>query len=397
MLTNRPLKLVVLCAAYPPHIMGGGEISTQTLTKALLKAGHDVTVLTLADEESRTVESGLEINRLSGVNHYWVYNRGKQPKFSKLVWQLRDTLGVVNLAGVRHYLQEVQPDVVITSTAENLSARVWQVAHSVGCKVVHVTRSYYLTCRIAAMYKHESNCDTQCIDCRCFSWSKKHYSHYVDAVVGISNYVLAKHLELGYFPNAINDVIYNICFDKFIPPVQLQAQLTLGYIGRIHPTKGIEDIVNALALCDDKTTVRLLIAGDGDTNYTQELSDLMQSKGLNHEFLGHISPGELLRQINWLIVPSKWGEPFGRVVVEAAAHGVPVLGSHYGGIPELLNYGLGVVYRNPDHLAELIQSIQRGDLTLTVKESDLAVFSERAIVAKWEALLQQLTMEEERG
>lgn len=50
-----------------------------------------------------------------------------------------------------------------------------------------------------------------------------------------------------------------------------------------------------------------------------------------------------------LLVPSQWEEPFGRVIVEAGAGGIPVIASKVGGIPEALGEG-GILiddYRNP--------------------------------------------------
>jgi glycosyltransferase involved in cell wall biosynthesis len=38
-----------------------------------------------------------------------------------------------------------------------------------------------------------------------------------------------------------------------------------------------------------------------------------------------------------LVVPSRWGEAFGRIIVEAYAVGVPVLGRHVGGMPEIID------------------------------------------------------------
>ena len=57
------------------------------------------------------------------------------------------------------------------------------------------------------------------------------------------------------------------------------------------------------------------------------------------EFVGWVPSNAFLDTIDFLIVPSVWNEPFGRIVVEAFSRGVPVLGSRTGGIPELIEAG----------------------------------------------------------
>ena len=81
----------------------------------------------------------------------------------------------------------------------------------------------------------------------------------------------------------------------------------------------------------------LAIAGEGPEAFTAELR--RRAGDLPVRFLGWTDPAAFLDGIDLLAVPSVWHEPFGRVTVEAFAHGVPVVGSPYGGTKELIRTG----------------------------------------------------------
>lgn len=64
-------------------------------------------------------------------------------------------------------------------------------------------------------------------------------------------------------------------------------------------------------------------------------------------------------EAKFVIVPSKWNEPFGRVVVEAGLHKTPALCSANGGLPESVGYSEFVV--NSNNPEGYIQQIQKLD------------------------------------
>ena len=55
------------------------------------------------------------------------------------------------------------------------------------------------------------------------------------------------------------------------------------------------------------------------------------------EFLGWVKPEKAYPLFDVLVVPSKWKEPFGRIVVEALAYGIPVICARSGGIAESIS------------------------------------------------------------
>lgn len=119
------------------------------------------------------------------------------------------------------------------------------------------------------------------------------------------------------------------------------------FLGRLNPIKNIDIIIRAYKLYKDNfdssipfPLPKLFIAGKGEPTYIKELQDIVQSCGLssNVVFLGHITGSEkdkLIANAFYLLLMSR-SENFGNVVIEALAHGSPVIASK--GTPwEVLN------------------------------------------------------------
>src|SRR5690606_20049215 len=73
-------------------------------------------------------------------------------------------------------------------------------------------------------------------------------------------------------------------------------------------------------------------------------------------------------------IPSLWHEPFGRVIFEAYAYGVPVIGTNRGGIPEIIEEGnTGFIYDpdQPQQLRNLIQTLCENPSRIRVMSSSL--------------------------
>jgi glycosyltransferase involved in cell wall biosynthesis len=79
---------------------------------------------------------------------------------------------------------------------------------------------------------------------------------------------------------------------------------------------------------------KLRVGGSGQEAEMQRMRSL--AARLPIHFLGHVDSATFLADLDVLVVPSLWIEPFGRVIGEAYAAGVPVLGANVGGIAELV-------------------------------------------------------------
>jgi glycosyltransferase involved in cell wall biosynthesis len=142
-------------------------------------------------------------------------------------------------------------------------------------------------------------------------------------------------------------------------------QLRLLYLGRLHPIKGIENLLRALGQLDSK--VSLSICGNGSKQYEHLLKSLVRELSLTDRvrFCGAVAGEEKVkefREADVCVVPS-FSENFGMVVAEALATGVPVIASTGSPWSELEKHGCGFwVENDPQSLVEAINRISTGPL-----------------------------------
>jgi len=335
-------RVLILASNYPPSITGGGEIATKILADGFADAGIEVRILTCSEKETSYVEGKTSITAVESPNIYWRYlktrpNSKPRSKVEKAIWHLLDNYNPRTVKAVTQAIVDFKPDVVLTSILENFGAAAWLAAHRAKVPVVDIIHSYYLQCIPASRFRNAENCTRLCIDCRCANLGKLYLSRYVDGVVGVSKHVLKAHTTEGYYPNAKKTYIYNPVEGQADEPrTELRSGIpAFGYLGKLLPTKGIKELVNAFSRGD--MGARLVVAGDGDPVFEAELRRNANSKYV--DFLGWVDPKSLFDQIDFLIFPSLWNEPFGRGVAEAMSRGIPVIGTDRGGIPELIDQG----------------------------------------------------------
>jgi glycosyltransferase involved in cell wall biosynthesis len=70
--------------------------------------------------------------------------------------------------------------------------------------------------------------------------------------------------------------------------------------------------------------------------------------------------GTVFAQTRILLMPSIWEEPFGRLPVEAGAHGIPTIASARGGLPESVGDG-GILIRDVDDLSNWVHAVEELD------------------------------------
>ncbi len=218
-----------------------------------------------------------------------------------------------------------------------------------------------------------------------------------------SAFLRDKILALG-FPAERSFVHYlGVDLATITPRRQEEEECIILHVARLEPVKGSATLLRAFALvAASHPAVRLVIIGDGQKR--RALEQEARSIGVRDriDFIGARPHAEVLgwmRRAAVLAIPSvRTGsgreEGLGMVMLEAAAHGVPVIGSRVGGIPEGIDHGRTgflVPERDPAALAQRLQSVLadqalRQSLGLAARAMMVAGFDLTQQIAKLESL-----------
>lgn len=156
-----------------------------------------------------------------------------------------------------------------------------------------------------------------------------------------------------------------------------EARRTLGWgeepvlltIANLYPKKGIQTVIRALPeVRRSHASVRYVVVGEGPAG--PELRELARAEGVAPAvtFMDRVDPDtkEMLFSAADVYVmasePGEWGEEegFGITFLEANWHGLPVVGTRCGGIPESVEEGVSgllVEPRSPSRLATAILTL----------------------------------------
>lgn len=371
------MKIVIINTLYYPYRVGGAEVSVQLLAEALVKKGHEVNIISIHEKniDEEKLLNGVRVNYLSNRNIYWGLTGERKSKLAKLAWHIIDAYNFKIKKKVEEIIRDINPDIVHTNNLSGISVAVWSVAKKYDAKIVHTSRDYYLLHPNSKLYKGGQHMKISDPSVKFWSFSKKLMSKKVDSYIGISDFIRELHVESGFFPEAKIHTIYNSI--NYTDESLIKANLNepnkkrVGFIGRLTTEKGF-DIFCALA--EKNPDAVFLAAGefDGDDKKLKKLAH-----DCNVKTLGYCPVDEFMSQVDVVVLPIRWQEPFGRVVVEAFAAGKVVLTTRVGGISELAKILPNI------HFLEDVESIDKIPEKEKVKTEDLSLFNVNFVAEKY--------------
>lgn len=182
--------------------------------------------------------------------------------------------------------------------------------------------------------------------------------------------------------------------------------LSLLYIGRLTPEKGVHTAIESAGQLVHEhglKNLKLTIVGNGEPEYVEFLYQIIEQNGLASSVtILPAQPKEVLPSLyqtaDVLLFTSIWPEPFGRVIVEAMASGITVIGTPVGGAAEILVDGenaLTFIPDDPNSLSEKLRRLiaapkLREQLSKAGRDTAIRDFDIQRMTAEIESYLQTL-------
>jgi glycosyltransferase involved in cell wall biosynthesis len=127
------------------------------------------------------------------------------------------------------------------------------------------------------------------------------------------------------------------------PPAVRRCSGRVGFVGRMTEVKGLDLLLEALALLRTARGRSLALDAIGDGPFRARAEGLATRLAVPVAWHGRLAPAardELVARLDLLVIPSTWPEPWGLVGLEAGRLGVPSVAFAVGGLPEWIEPGV---------------------------------------------------------
>ena len=398
-----PLRFCMVTTFYPPRSFGGDAVAVQSLSRALVRAGHEVTVV-CDDDAYRTLsgrhdaapaeeEDGIVVHRLAsrlGAVSVGLTQQTGRP--------------IVHGGALRRILAQGRFDVI---HYHNISLVGGPGALEIGSGVkLYTAHEHWLVCPTHVLWRHRQEpCPArECIRCQ-LRYARplqlwRHTGllegalHHVDAFIALSCFSRDKHREFGFAREM--EVIPCFVRDPGPPstrPLPNRERPYFLFVGRLETLKGLDDVIDAFGAFEDAD---LVIAGEG----TQREALVARAAGNPRvRFLGFQSAEALAALYSGaqaVIASSRGYETFGLSVIEAYSRGVPVIARRRGTYLELVEgSGAGDTFADVPELLDVLRRIsgdspRRAAMSLAAYARFRSFYSEEAVIPQYLALVERL-------
>jgi glycosyltransferase involved in cell wall biosynthesis len=208
----------------------------------------------------------------------------------------------------------------------------------------------------------------------------KSFFRHVDAFVSPSRFLLERYVDWGLPRERMRFLENGLEVGEIAAPRPLLGdrarRARFGYFGQLNQFKGIKVLIEAVARVPARDwgedAMLYVFGGNLEVQpeaFQREFRRLVASVGRRVRFFGSYKSAELprlMRDIDWVVVPSTWWENSPVVIQEAFLHGRPVIASDIGGMAEKVHHNVnGLHFRagSAESLVDrLVEALRSRDL-----------------------------------
>ncbi|MCI0575016.1 MAG: glycosyltransferase family 4 protein [Chloroflexi bacterium] len=408
------MRILIISNYFPPFEIGGWEQLTADVAGLLKQRGHQVWVLTSNHRaaELTAPEPGVErALHLESPDQFYYH----APYTLTYRWREQQ-----NSRMLARRVASFVPDIIFINGMWNLPLSLaWRAEQLCPGRVVYYLASpwpaepavhaIYWSDPAARLWLRRPKQLVGAVARRWLLPAAPRHQPAFEHVLCVSAYMQQFMVEQAGVPLSHTQVIHNgVDPAVFVPrsPNGHGPVLRLLYAGQLRADKGVHTAVEAVGQAvraDPSLRLALTIAGGGAPAYVELLQARIQVLGL----AGIVTlPGQapreqmpaILASHDVLLFPSVWPEPLARIVQEAMACGLVVIGTTTGGTPELLQdgeNGLTFEAENATMLAGQITRLARDPalrsrLARAARETVEACFTEQRMVDEIEGYFREV-------
>lgn len=372
------MRILAISNYYPPLELGGWPQLTENNVFSLKKRGHEVMVLTsrYQIEQLETSEQGvLRSLHLESPDHeHYHVSYTWEHRF----WEIQNQDNLSRIAS------NFMPDIIFINGMWNLPVSLAKKAEQLfpGRVIYYMAslwpveidaHSAYWSSEAAKTYlRFPKKIFSQIIKNTIITGTPRNCLDF-PLVLCVSDYVRQIMIREAAIPKERTRVVHNgVEIDHLIKrePLRITNPLRLIFAGRLSPEKGVHTAIESLSHLHQKSPdlqFYLSIYGEGPGEYETKLKNLIRESNLEDKIkcFGWVSREEMLKILpnhDVLLFPSICHDALARILQEAMACGLVVIGTMTGGTPEILEEGKnGLTFEvgNAEQLAEKISYIAK--------------------------------------
>lgn len=327
-----------------PDLVGGAEISALGISEALTRDGHNVYSL-FYKHGGEALKVHISSSEIGWVAETWrpyaPISPGKTSE--KPLFYALEYFSKVDDLSLRAMASAISPDVILIHSFRGMGYDILRALGSLGVPIACVLHDYALVCINKGMRRGEHNCPSQCGRCKPVSAKASHALNFAPrvALIGPSQFSVSKVAKYLGLKNASLLHIPNPNRYEAVARVRSKpaGAIKFGYVGRLEPDKGVMPLIEVVKRISRSMDVKLIIAGDGSLG-RKVSEETLENPWLDYR--GQIpreEVGDLLDELDCLVLPSLWPENFPGVAVHASLAGLPVVAFDVGGVGEIVSDG----------------------------------------------------------